>query len=208
MLDHGDLPVRPELATALQRTWEEIGRPGARWTGAQRVEILEAARDTPSGAIETGATLPPAARDAACRIAMEPAGTTERWVSAVVDAIGEPEYVELAGVVARVAAVDTFCRLLGLDPPAPPDPVPGEITNEPVPVNARRNRTWVRMVTPNAPLVLGAVPSAETAVNDLCDRLYMPPHQIGDHEFRRGRLDRPRMELVAATTSVVNECFY
>lgn len=126
----------------------------------------------------------------------------------VIDAIGEAEYVELVGVVAQVTAVDTFCRLLGLDTPLLPEPVPGEPSGEPVPANARRNGTWVRMVTPLPPLVLGAVPSAESAVNALCEVLYLPPRQIGDADFRRGLLDRPRMELVAATVSLVNECFY
>jgi hypothetical protein len=64
------------------------------------------------------------------------------------------------------------------------------------------------MVTPLAPLVLGAVPSTEASVNALCDELYMPPEQIGDPTFGRGLLDRPRMELIAATVSHVNECFY
>jgi alkylhydroperoxidase family enzyme len=208
MIDAEDLPIRPELAAALERTWDEIGQPGAHWTGAERDEILLAARAAFTGNPIPDTSLPPAATDAAVRLAAAPATTTEAWVTDVTGAIGEPEYVELVGVVARVVAVDTFCRLLGLEPPPPPEARPGEPSREPVPESARRNRTWVRMVTPLAPLVLGAVPSTEAAVNGLCDQLYLPPSEIGDAQFRRGLLDRPRMELVAATVSQVNECFY
>lgn len=208
MIDADDLPIRPELAAAIERTWAEIGQPGAHWTGTERVEILQAARAATTGEPTPRSSLPQATLDAAARVAAAPATTTEAWVTDVVDAVGEPEYVELVGVVARVAAVDTFFRLLDLDPPPPPQGVGGEPTREPVPESARRNRTWVRMVTPLAPLVLGAVPSTEAAVNDLCDQLYMPPDEIGDALFRRGQLDRPRIELVAATLSQVNECFY
>ncbi len=208
MIDADDLPIRPKLTAALERTWTEIGQPGAYWTGTERVAILLAARAAVAGDPAPGSSLPQAARDAAARIAAAPATTTEAWVTDVVDAVGERGYIELVGVVSRVAAVDTFFRLLGLELPAPPRGAPGEPTREPVPESARRNRTWVRMVTPLAPLVLGAVPSTEAAVNHLCDQLYMPPAEIGDAQFRRGLLDRPRMELVAATVSQVNECFY
>jgi hypothetical protein len=207
MIDTADLPVRAGLVAAIETTWQEIGQPGAHWTGSDRVEILHAARAATDG--DPGRPgLPPAARDAAARLATAPSTTTEAWVTDVTGALGEPAYVELVGVVARVVAVDTFCRLLGLSPPPPPQPAPGEPSGAPVPASARRNRTWVSMVTPLAPLVLGAVPSTEAAVNGLCDELYLPPSQIGDAAFRRGMLDRPRMELVAATVSCVNECFY
>lgn len=208
VIDAGDLPIRDDLAAALQRTWVEIGRPGAHWSAGERVEILKAARAAVQGAVTAGSSLPPAAQDAAARLAVSPATTTEAWVAEVAAAVGEPQYVELVGVVARVVAVDTFCRLLGLDPPPAPESVSGDPSGEPVPEMARRNRTWVRMVTPSAPLVLGAVPSAEAAVNDLCDQLYMPPAEMGDPGHRRGLLDRPRMELVATSVSQVNECFY
>lgn len=207
MIDAADLPVRRGLAAAIEHTWQEIGHPGAHWTGSERVEIVRATRAAVDGESPPPA-LGPAAREAAARLATAPATTTETWVTDMADALGEPAYVELVGVVARVAAVDTFFRLLGLTPLPPPQPVPGEPSGEPVPDAARRNRTWISMVTPLAPLVLGAVPSTEAAVNDLCDELYMPPSEIGDATFRRGLLDRPGMELVAATVSCVNECFY
>lgn len=207
MIDIVDLPVRPGLLRAIERTWQEMGEPGARWTGAERVEILRAARAAVDGQ-EAPTALPPAAREAAARLATAPASTTESWVTDVTEAVGEPAYVELVGVVARVAAVDTFCRLLGITPPPPPSAILGEPSGEPVPASARRNRTWVAMVTPLAPLVLGAVPSTEAALNALCDELYLPPSRIGEPGFARGLLDRPRIELVAATVSCVNECFY
>lgn len=208
VIDAGALPIRRDLVSALERTWAEIGRPGAHWTGPERVEILCAARAAVRGDTTANSSLPPAAHDAVTRLAVAPATTTEAWVTEVTAAVGELRYVELVGVVARVIAVDTFCRLLEVEPPPGPEATSGEPSGEPVPETARRNRTWVRMVMPSAPLVLGAVPSAEAAVNELCDQLYMPPAEMGDPGYRRGLLDRARMELVAATVSQVNECFY
>jgi alkylhydroperoxidase family enzyme len=207
-MDLGDLPIRPGLVDALEKTWHDIARPGARWAGAQRVDIARTARTATTDDGPAATQLPAAAAEAATLLARAPATTTEEWATHVIEQIGEREYVELVGVVARIVAVDTFFRLLGLQPPTLLDPVEGEPSDEPVPDSARRKRTWVRMVTPLAPLVLGAVPSTEAAVNALCDRLYMHPTQIGDASFGRGLLDRPRIELVAATVSQVNECFY
>ena len=83
----------------------------------------------------------------------------------MIAAVGEPRYVEPVGIVARVVAVDTFCRLLGLEPPPPPASTPGD-------------------------------PSYESV------------REMVDPGYRRGLLDRPRMELVATTVSQVDECFY
>jgi hypothetical protein len=207
-MDRGGFPIRPGLVDALEEAWHDIARPGTRWTGAQRVDIARTARAATTDDGPATTQLPAAASDAATLLARAPATTTEAWVTEVVAGIGEREYVELVGVVARLVAVGTFFRLLGLDPPALLDPVEGKPSDEAIPDSARRNRTWVRMVTPLAPLVLGAVPSTEAAVNALCDQLYMDPSHIGDAGFGRGALDRPRMELVAASVSQVNECFY
>jgi hypothetical protein len=201
-------PVRPELTAAIDRCWDELSRPGTWWDAAGRRAIAEVARAAIGGGVPPAVLLPAAAAEAATRIAATPAEVDEAWVHAVCEAIGETRYVELVGIVARVVAVDTFQRLLGLDVRPLSEPQPGQPTREAPPTGARRNHTWVSMVTPVPPYVLGAVPAAMTAMNDLTDQLYMPPDEMGDPDWRRGDLHRTQIELVAATVSLVNECFY
>lgn len=144
--DAGDDSIRPGLAAAIDRCWDELSQPGTWWDAAAKGAIAEVARaaivrhDTP----QEPADLPASARDAATRIAATPADPDEAWVRGVCDAIGETRYVELTGIVARVVAVDTFQRLLGRDVIPLPEPRPGEPTHETPPKGARRNRTWVR----------------------------------------------------------------
>lgn len=207
MFDPGRDPVRPGLVSAIDRTWAEIGSPGSWWDADERVAIAAAVR-TAGDRIDAAVDLPPAAVDVIDRIATAPGTTSEEWVAAATENLGELRYIELVGVVARVVAVDTFTRLLGRQPIPLPDAVPGPPTQEPPPDDLRRNRTWVSMAMPVPPFVLGAVPSAMAAMNALCDELYMPPAEMGDPAWQHRALHRAQMELVAATTSHENECFY
>lgn len=200
--------VRPEITAALDRAWAEIAAPGAWWDGAERVAIADAARAARAGAHAASGVLPPAAVDAASVIASDPAHPTEPWVTSRCEALGELRYVELVGVVARVMAVDTFHRLLGRALTVLPEPGSGEPTREPPPDDIRKNHTWVRMAMPVPPFVLGAVPSAMRAMNDLSDVWYMPMDEMGDPDWHRGDLHRTQVELVAATMSHANQCFY
>ena len=153
-------------------------------------------------------TLSAADLEAVEKLTLAPGTTTGEWVVRICDQIGELRYIELVGVVARVTAVDTFCRLTGADQLSLSAPRPGDPSNEAVPDGAKLNRTWVRMVKPIPPAVLGAVPSAMDAMVALTDELYMPEEAMVDPDWRQGDLHRTQVELVAASTSHVNECFY
>lgn len=201
-------PVRPEIVTAFARAWDEIAGPGTWWSGAERVDIAAAARCARSGTHTRPEILAGPAIDAASVIAASPAETNEQWVTSMCEALGELRYVELVGVVARVMAIDTFHRLTGRALIGLPAPRAGEPTRVPPPDGLRRNRTWVRMVMPVPPFVLGAVPAAMHAMNDLSDALYMPMGEMGDPDWRRGDVHRTQVELVAAATSHANQCFY
>lgn len=45
-------------------------------------------------------------------------------------------------------------------------------------------------------------------MNDLAETMYLTMPQMGEPDFRRGDLHRTQIELVAATVSHANECFY
>lgn len=209
VFDPGLDPVRPELVAAIDRCWDEVGRPGTWWDAEGKIGIAEVARAARDGVDQPGiGRLHPGAADAARRIAATPAAITEPWVRDVCDALGETRYVELVGVVARVVAVDTFAQLLGQESMTLPDPADGEPTREPPPDGIRKNHTWVSMAMPVPPFVLGAVPAAMAAMNDLSETLYMSMDEMADPDWARGNLHRTQVELVAAAVSHENECFY
>lgn len=200
--------VRPEILAAFDRAWAEIAQPGAWWTGPERIAVAEATRAALGGDSALSAFLPEPAVEAVKLIATSPGQTTEAWVAGICEGIGELRYVELVGIVVRVIAMDAFHRFAGWPLTPMPDPAPGVPTEEPPPDGARKNRTWVPMLMPSPPYVLGAVPSAASAMNDLTDVLYMPPQEMADPDWSRGDLHRTQVELVAAATSHANECFY
>jgi hypothetical protein len=202
------LPGRPALRQAIEDTWLELAGPGAHLDGEERVALAAAARAFRAGLPISAAPLSAADLEAVEKLTLASGTTTGEWVPRICDQIGELRYIELVGVVARVTAVDTFFRLTGADQLPLPTPRPGGPSNEAVPDGAKLNRTWVRMVKPTPPAVLGAVPSAMYAMVALTDELYMPEEEMVDPDWRRGDLHRTQVELVAASASHVNECFY
>ena len=61
----------------------------------------------------------------------------------------------------------------------------------------------------NVLAALSADPGGERVRGRLAAAQYVPADAlIGDLEWSRGALDRRQVELVAARTSALNECFY
>jgi len=136
-----------------------------------------------------------------------PARASRSWVDSTVAELGSSPYVELVGVVSRTAAIDAFHRAMGLALPQLPEPIRGDPTGIDDP-SARTGPAWVPMVG-GASIVhaLSAVPPEAAAQEDMHGPLYLTYEQMGDLQFARG-LSRPQMELVAARTSALNDCFY
>jgi hypothetical protein len=202
-------PVRAEIVDTLRATWEHLARPGTWWTAAQRLAIAATARAARSRRPLPDVDLPEAARQAAALVAATPSRTTASWVSAITGTIGDGAYVEVVGITSRVVAADTFTRLMGADLAPFPDPEPGEPTRqvpEPPPEHVRTFVPVGRVFVPT--FTLSLVPD-ERAMNDrLGDALYMTESDMADPDFARGALHRTDIELVAATVSYGNECFY
>jgi hypothetical protein len=199
--------VRPEIPALFDREWSRLARPGSQSTGAARVAIAAAGRAERYGDERGGLELPEPAEEAARTIAARPSQPSQAWVDRITAAIGEAAYVELVGVASRMAAVDTVHVALGAERPALPGPVPGEPTGE-RDDRARRNRAWVPMVG-GASIVsaLSLVPAESTAQEDMHGPLYLTYEGMSQPDYVRG-LTRAQMELVAARTSTINECFY
>jgi hypothetical protein len=159
------LPMRPDLAKALEAAWQTLAAPGTWWSGAQRIAIAAEARHAGGcmlcrrrrealspysieGRHDSLAELPPEAVEAIHRLATDAGRITERWVRHLADGpLGEEHYVEIVSVVAIVTALDTFEHALG----RPLRPLPKSRGGQPSrhrPAGARRGLAWVSTLAP------------------------------------------------------------
>lgn len=201
--------VGPEVRGLFSRTWGQLAAAGTWWSGPERVEIAQLARDGRSGNDRRDSTLPAAAGDAVARLSGQPATTTQDWVDTTIEGIGLGRYIELVGIVSEVVAVDTVTRLLGCDLEPLPTPLPGTPSHDPVPKTVKKRSTWVAMASPPVPPnVLAAVPAAQATMIEVTEALYMTGPEMADPDITKDGLHRTQIELVATTTSLANECFY
>lgn len=224
------LPIRDDLAAAHGEIAARWSRPGTWWTGEQRTEIVRhvrAARDhrtddggalppwvQPSsidGLIDANGPLPAAAADAVWRITNHPGTLTEDWYQSIVDRGVDPlAYVELVGLVAQSNCVDRFADALELPRIELDEPADGPPGREGAPAAVRYH--WVPTADikmPNVIKALSAVPAENEALFILSDAQYVPMERVrGDVVSDRNSLTRPQIEVLAARTSKLNECFY
>ncbi|MEM8923884.1 MAG: hypothetical protein AAGD35_10310 [Actinomycetota bacterium] len=202
------LPVSERTAAGIANEWDLLGRPGAWWTGAERVEIAAAGRAALDGHTHPPGALPPAAAGMAMRVAAGPHTITRAVVDALAhDGVGAEAYVELIGIVSRTSAVDTAVRGFGATPLSLPEPTPGEPTGETV-NDAKRRSSFVPMVGgANPATALTAVASSAEAQAALAASLYLAYEEMVDMAIEK-EIPRWRMELTATTTSWLNHCVY
>jgi hypothetical protein len=198
--------VPADVAAAFTREWARLAAPGTWWAGRQRVEIAAVARAARSGERAEAGHLPCAAVEAAALLGARPGDARKEWVQGITRELGDPPYVELVGIVARSAAVDAFHRAAGIGLPELPAPQPGVPARAPEPA-LRTGPAWVPMPLGSIVNALALVPAEAAAQEDLHGPLYLTYEGMADPAVRRA-IDRAQMEVVAARTSAVNECFY
>jgi alkylhydroperoxidase family enzyme len=183
-----------------------------------------------TGEHATATALPLPAVDAVHRIVTDPARLTEHWLRSMVDSgLSEPQYVELVAVVATLVAVDTLALALGVPPPALASPAGGRPSGE-VAEEAVVHSAWVPTVPPetaqgdlaelyrnrltnrwgfvgNVNRALTLVPDEQLVICSLLEAMYVPIAQMGGGVALRA-LAPAQIELVAATVSAANGCFY
>ena len=158
-------PIRPDFAEAHNRFWESLARPGAWWTGAERIAIAREARAAPGCGLcraakaalsPTGVTgehdrvseLPEPAVEAVHRIVTDAARLTRTWYRKRLESgLTDGQYVELVGIVVALASVDSFCRAMGLPLRSLPESVAGEPSGY-RPARLATDEGWVPMVPP------------------------------------------------------------
>lgn len=193
----------------LARQFEALAAPGVWFTGAEQIEIAAQSRRAIAGQPAGHDDLDPTVREVTRRIAAEASTIRpeqiERWQGHGVT--GEM-YVEILSIVARLSALDTAAYGLGLDQPVLPTPTSGEPSNETVD-EAEPNKGWVPTVGEAHPLTaLTAVPGAHDLQFDIHNTLYLSIEMMGDTQATRDGVHRTQIELAAARTSYLNECFF
>lgn len=216
------VPVRGDMATALRRSWADIGRPGTWWTGPERVAIAALARaeriqrNEPPWSRDRGeprTPLPEKAVEAARKIGADPAHLDREWANGVIAEIGDAPYVELASVVVTTAAADAFCEAMGIDHEPLPEPEAGEPARE-RPDGMGDIGAWVPVQVidwkrANVARAMSLVPEGVRTFFRMVAAMYSGTatdfeKMVWDHR----PLSRPQVELLAARVSALNQCFY
>jgi hypothetical protein len=148
---------------------------------------------------------------------------------ALVAELSEAAYIELIGVIATAVAIDTLARGLGAPLPPPASPTDGQPTGEWA-TEAVRHSAWIRTVPPelatgdlasyyqdratnpfgfvaNVQRALSLVPAEQFRFMSLLEAMYVPMALMGTGDAGRA-LRTPQIELIAATVSLANSCFY
>jgi hypothetical protein len=219
------LPIRADLQDALRREWSFLAAPGTWFSGAERVAIARAARDVMESSPPNGGRdravggertasrpidiLDQATTDVVRKVAADSPRITEEWVAALPGrGIDLPAYAEIIGIVARLSSVDFFHRALGLPLEALPEPEAGEPSRIPPPGGLVHGKSFLPMaLRVSIPQTISLVPAETVAWQALSDATYMTFAEMDDPDFSRA-MHRTQIELVAARTSQVNECFY
>lgn len=208
------VPVRRSLLDAMRAAWDRLAGPGSALDGARRLELAGIAR----GAVAERRRPPwmqgGGPSDGAGRVAHEIGAGAQRvdrdWASARIADIGEATYVETVAITATVAAVDVFAEALGVAPePFPtavPGPPSGAIAHPTADIGA-----YVRVDAAsrgaNVGRSLTLVPDAARLFFGIEPAFYAAGEQFRTLVWDRA-LSRPQIELVAARTSALSECFY
>lgn len=208
------VPVRGSLLVAMRQAWDRLAGPGAELTGAQRLDVAEVARRA-----NRDSHLPPWGRregptDPIGRVAHEIAGGAQRvdrgWASARIVEVGAPAYVETVAVTATVVALDVFAEAMGVAPePLPvarPGPAHHAVVDETVDIGAHVP-VAAASAGANVGRAMSLVPDAIALFFGVERAFYAAGAEFQELVWDRA-LSRPQVELVAARTSAVNECFY
>ena len=218
--------VVPEhQCAAFEAGWEWLAQPGGAWTADEKLAMVAAMRNAEarplwdrrpatighlSSVATASATLSPLVVDTVERVAVEAGAITREWATGVIDALGDAAFAELVAVCATVIPIDCACRLLGRSIEPLPDPVVGEPTGERADATVDIGAylpVAVGFPGANVAKSLSVAPTANLMRLGVVRALYSGT-RFGELRWEDGALNRPQVELIAARTSALNECFY
>lgn len=177
----------------------------------------------------TATDLPAVAVDVIHRLVNDQGRLTSSWFNQKLDdGLAEGQYVEIVALAAQVVGVDTLLRGLGLALLELPEAVAGEPTRI-LPEKTSRRVAWVQTIHPKdatgeiaeawwpdgeqryVPHVMQALslaPREAIAFMKLVKPMYLGERPVEDAAYSPLAISRPQMELLAARTSALNECYY
>jgi len=224
----GLAPAPPDFGELHSTTWESLGRPGDWWTGPERVDVIREARAARGCALcaargeaispmsvvgnhDSVSELDDTAIEAVHRLTTDANRITAAWAGDRIAELDAAPYAELVGLVAMCNVIDVFCVAVGVAEPEPPaaqsgDPqrvVPEGLDDLDTAYVPQRHDPSL----PNVRRSLAIVPHTFAAFFSLVGPMYSGS-AFGDLVWTHRALNRPQVELLAARTSALNECFY
>ena len=200
--------VRPDLRYAYDSLWDHLSRPGPTLTGAQRIRLLEGARNRSAAAESHENGIASTQGHLADTLYHEPIAVDGELVRSTADEVGDPATVEVAALVSMLSSVDGTHRALGAALEPLPEPFPGEPTGD-IAEGLKRRRTHLPVPPGPIPVMFDLLPYEGAAFQALFGPQYMTGWEMSLDTFQRQPgLNRAQMELVSSRTSIHNECFY
>ena len=211
-----------EIIESFQIVWDHLGLPGSWWTGKERIGIASEVRQSNPrklwekvGELEnydkdSGEILSPYVKAVVRIVANETSNIDQQIYDEIINTIGDDKYAELAAVVTQVVAIDHLCDALGMEREPLPDPKEGDPRLE-RPSGLVDGVAFLPTFTAdNLPHVAVSLSlaQADNARRMLLVRAMYSGSSFGEMIWEHRNLTRPQIELVAARTSALNECFY
>lgn len=205
MLTDSKLKPSPSRLVSVRQAWRNLTAAGPTLTAAERVRVINIARAAWAGGSQP---VDDPIQEAAHWLAADAGGLTSDVVADFeARGLDRYRYLEVVGVVARLANVDFYMRGIGGALPvalAADDASPtGNIAPE-----ASLTDGWVPALGPlRAPFSLDALPEEGDALRAIHEPMYIDMSEIGNGRYS-DELTKAQIEYVAARTSYLNECFY
>ncbi len=216
------------IEDTLLQARDDLAAAGDWLTAEQRLEAWQHTRESRSNELDArrrralspnsipdqhsaGQTLSATAIDVVHRLASDSGRLTRSWADQAMTELGEETYTELVGVSAIASVVDVYAVAVG----EVLVEVPGAIsTSEPArvrPTTVGEVGAWVSQSIEgsraNVSRSLSLVPTTDRTWRSLVDVLYSRGEEFYELEWDR-TLNRAQVELVAARTTSLLECFY
>jgi len=220
-----DQKIPEDLLDSFNACWSRLAEPGEWWTGKERVAILEEVRkdrneghpkvisslshlsNTPSPVIS------PLTSEIVRMVTSNAAEIDEKWAKEAISLIGEGKYSELVSLVVNIVPIDIFCLLLGRPVVSLPVPKGGKPGGT-VPDGLSDGGAFVPWLTenfvgPNVARALSFVPKDNEIRMKLVESMYAGSGKFISMVWDENEpLNRAQVEIIAARTSSINECFY
>jgi hypothetical protein len=221
------MDVGQSLTTASDSAAASLATPGDWLTGAQRCSVWREGRSASTNELDIARRLalsptmiddahPPtdvlnaASVDVVHRLATDPGRLTRTWAAQRIEELGEETYTELVAVTAIAMVIDRFDESMGRPLRSLPEPQAGE-PKRIRPDDVGDVGAWVAQTLAktraNVSRALTLVPETQGVWRTLVDTFYSRGAEFLDLHWDRA-LSRPQVELIAARTTALNECFY